>query len=111
MLWFSFLPPEFDALLRPAPRPPGGDRDPAPDPSAVDLWLVDLAYGVVTAATRCARCGANLGAPRRRTPSAAGTRGWSVAVVVRCRGRRRHRHTATATRAAGDLALGPLRPA
>ncbi len=110
MLWYCFLPPEFDALLAAPPGPvqhraPGG----TPAPTAVDLWLVDVAYGVAAAGTRCTRCGAALGARRRLTPSADAAPGWSVSVVVRCRGPWRHRHVATAARPGRDLVLGPLR--
>lgn len=111
MFWYCFLPPELDALLvggsgpvRPAAAFPDG-------PTHVDRWLVVVTYGVAAAEARCDRCGAALGTRSRLAPapSADGTQGWSVAVLVRCRGLRRHRHLAVVTRRAGEMVLGPLR--
>src|SRR5690349_21773160 len=64
--------------------------------TALDLWLIRLAYDVVMAESAFARCGAPLGRRIRVVPWAADhPPGWTVSIVTRCGGWRRHRHVAT----------------
>jgi hypothetical protein len=75
--------------------------------SAVDLWLVQVAYEVVAAESMCTRCDSLLGDRISLVP--ADFPSDLVSVTVRCRGWRRHLHRATVRESANDLLLGPLR--
>jgi hypothetical protein len=77
--------------------------------TAADLWLIELAYEVVAAESRCTRCGAPLGRGLRVMPWAAGQSPWTVSMVTSCGGWRRHRHVATVGETSNDLVLGPFR--
>src|SRR2546421_9080651 len=96
------------------------DPGTSPDPSrgerreltALDLWLIRLAYEVVAAESTCARCGAPLGRKVHVVPWAVDhPPSWTVSIVTRCSGWRRHRHVATVDDGSDALLLGPLRVA
>ncbi len=76
------------------------------EPTALDLWLVRLAYEVAAAESACARCGAPL--DRRICVVADHPPAWTVSIVTRCGGWRRHRHVATVEDGSDALLLGPL---
>jgi hypothetical protein len=75
-------------------------------PTEADLWLIRIAYQVMAAESRCARCGAVLRGRVRLVVSL--TR--YVRVTTRCAGWRRHRYAAVVTEPAGDLMLCALLP-
>jgi hypothetical protein len=79
--------------------------------TALDLWLIRLAYEVVAAESACARCGAPLGRRIRLVAWAVDhPAAWTVSIVTRCSGWRRHRHVARVDDGTKALLLGPLRP-
>lgn len=91
-----------------APVGPGQHRE----LTALDLWLIHLAYEVVAAESACARCGAPLGRKIRVVPWATDRPpSWTVSIVTRCSGWRRHRHVAAVDDGSNALLLGPLRAA
>jgi hypothetical protein len=102
---------EWDPFLSWTPRyePHDGPGRQVHDdgPSALDLWLIQVTYGVIASLSTCQACGAGLGrsisvVPVRGThPSAR----WKVSVATRCQGWRRHPHHALATEGT-DLLLG-----
>ena len=81
------------------------------EPSAIDLSLIRIVYGVVAAGTRCSKCGSPLGRRLRviTWPTLFGPARWRVSVSTKCSGRWRHLHTATVGRCPTDLALGSFR--
>jgi hypothetical protein len=89
--------------------PQAGSAGPG-EPTAIDLWLIQLTYAFVAAGSRCSRCDAPLGRDLRVVPSPVGPAPsrWHVSVVTRCTGWRRHRHTAHVARPSKDLLLGAL---
>jgi hypothetical protein len=78
--------------------------------TAIDLELVEIAYGVIAAESSCSTCGAPLGRCLRitRTPAAPVLAHWRLSVVTRCCGWRRHRHLADVA-GRRDLDLGRFR--
>ena len=85
---------------------PGG----CAEPTALDMWLVQVAYEVVAAESRCAKCGSPLGRGLLLAPSSEvhPLFRWRVSIATRCSGWRRHRHVANVVKASNDLLLGSL---
>jgi hypothetical protein len=78
--------------------------------SAVEMWLLRLAYVAMAAELSCGKCGAPLDRELRFVPpSDADPPSWRTLVVTRCSGWRRHRHTADVTESSKDLLLGLFR--
>jgi hypothetical protein len=78
--------------------------------SAVETWLLRLAYEDMAAQLGCGKCGASLGRELRFVPpSDADPPSWRVLAVTRCSGWRRHRHTADVIESSNDLVLGLFR--
>ncbi len=80
------------------------------EPTALDMWLVQVAYEVVAAESRCAKCGSPLGRGLLLAPSSEvhPLFRWRVSIATRCSGWRRHRHVANVVKASNDLLLGSL---
>lgn len=121
MDWFEFLSSDVGAGF-PGPLDEQGgaspevtDRWPAvwgiEEPTAADLWLVDVVYGTIAPCATCSACGAALGRRLRVTawPTLRGRLLWRVSVRTRCWGWRRHAHVANVTRSFGDVVLGSFR--
>ena len=90
--------------------PPGSDPGPAGS-AELDVDLVRLVYEVAVEGVACATCGADLD-PAIGVEQAGGVFTPARTVVTaHCRGPRRHRHRARVGERAGELRLGPLRPA
>jgi hypothetical protein len=78
--------------------------------SAVETWLLRLAYEDMAAELSCGKCGAPLGRELRFVPpSNADPPSWRMLAVTRCSGWRRHRHTADVTESSKDLLLALFR--
>ena len=93
----------IDGRLRPGAQPADRETWGPDEPSAIDLALIRIVYGVVAAGTGCSKCGSPLGR-RLRGPVR-----WRVSVRTRCGGTRRHLHIATVGRGPNDLVLGSFR--
>jgi hypothetical protein len=77
--------------------------------SAIEMWLVRLAYEDMAAQVSCKKCGAPLGRELRLVPpDDYDPPWWCLLVVTRCSGWRRHRHSAGVTEASKNLLFGPL---
>ncbi len=77
--------------------------------SAIEMWLVRLAYEDMAAKSSCKKCGAPLGRELRFVPpDEYDPPWWRLLVVTRCSGWRRHRHSAGVAEASKDLLFGPF---
>jgi hypothetical protein len=104
---------DWDPFLSPGVgRPPGGMLRPdvPAQPTALDVWLVQVIAGALAAESTCWRCDAQLDPRVRVRPRRHQPRGWRVSVRATCTGWRRHRHHAEAVGEAGDIVLGLLAP-
>ncbi len=80
-------------------------------PTAVDVWLIQLIYETIAAESCCGMCGCPLGRGLQVASSPPDLpRSWTVSIVTRCTGWRRHRHIASATETSDGLELGPFCP-
>jgi hypothetical protein len=98
MEWDPFLDWGFGYAPHAGPDPARAERR----PSALDLWLVRLAYGVIVGELECQACGARLSGSLRLTPmpTTEADSSLRVSIRARCGGWRHHRHYA-------DAVLGP----
>jgi hypothetical protein len=105
MDWDPFLTPGLG-------RPPGGMLQPECDaqPTAFDVWLVQVIAGALAAQSMCWRCDARLDPRVRVGPQRHQPLGWPLSVGARCTGWRHHRHYAQAVQESGDIVLGLLAP-
>jgi hypothetical protein len=79
--------------------------------SAIELWLVRLAYEDMAAELGCKKCKAHLGRELHFVPPGDfDPPWWRLMVVTRCSGWRRHRHVAGVTEAAKNLLFGRFEP-
>jgi hypothetical protein len=91
-----------------ARQPPAGSGQTL-QPTAVDMWLVQLTYQIVAAESCCQVCSAPLGRRVRVLPLSAGDPpSWRLSVVTKCKGWKRHGHIATVTEKSSDIVLGPF---
>ena len=101
----------IDGRLRPGAQPADRETWGPDEPSAIDLALIRIVYGVVAAGTGCSKCGSPLERRLRviTWPTLRGPVRWRVSVRTRCGGTRRHLHIATVGRGPTDLVLGSFR--
>jgi hypothetical protein len=89
-------------------RANGNPQAGAPQPSALDWFLLQAGYEVMASESYCTECGAHLGHVRVAYPDPASTARSLASFATRCKGWRRHRLRAEAIDVSGDLVLGPF---
>ena len=121
MYWFDFLASDLDGGLPGPFAATGGASEEAAaawpavwgveEPTAADLWLIEVVYGTMATGTTCRRCDAALGRGLRviAWPTLRGRLLWRVSVRTRCWGWRRHADVACVSRRRGDVVLGSFR--
>lgn len=75
--------------------------------SAIEMWLIRLAYEDMVRELSCRKCGAPLGRQLRFVrPADCNPPSWRVLAVTRCSGWRRHRYIARVSESSKDLFFG-----